>query len=158
MTDGHLGKCKKCTRLDTKLRVDHLSLNKDFVDAEKSRHRDKYYRLGYKDKHKPSALDKKMAMDSYRAKYPEKNKSRILSQNIQRPHGMEGHHWSYNERDAKSLIFLTLRDHALLHRHMEYDQSLYMYRRTDNGQLLESRQSHIDLLSEVKYQQLIKTA
>lgn len=42
MTDGHLNKCKVCTKLDAKNRTDHLQeTNFEWVEKELERHRDK---------------------------------------------------------------------------------------------------------------------
>lgn len=158
MADGHLNKCKDCTKLESKTRFDKLIQNEDFADTERTRQRDKYYRLGYKDVHKPSPIEKRAHTEAYKAKHPEKIRAIRLAQGIVRPNGMEGHHWSYNESDAKDLVFLSKRNHALLHRYMVYDHSLMMYRRKDNGELLASAMSHISLLSEINYCESIKTA
>ena len=46
MSDGHLGKCKGCTKKDVKARVDKLSSDPGFIEKERLRGREKYYRLG----------------------------------------------------------------------------------------------------------------
>ena len=48
MPDGHVNKCKVCNKLDVKNRYDVLRQNENFVEKERKRGRDKYYRL-YKD-------------------------------------------------------------------------------------------------------------
>ena len=50
MGDGHLGKCKGCTKKDTKERQDKLRQDPSWVESERARGREKYERLGYKDK------------------------------------------------------------------------------------------------------------
>ena len=72
MRDGHLNKCKDCTKDHVKKRADLLRLNDDWRKKEKERSREKYKRLGYKDKFKPSYEAKKLAMSKYIEKYPEK--------------------------------------------------------------------------------------
>ena len=48
MGDGHLNKCKDCTKKDTKERVDVLILDPEWKEKEQERHREKCHRLGYK--------------------------------------------------------------------------------------------------------------
>lgn len=150
MGDGHLNKCKSCAKNDTKTRADILIKDTEWKNTEQKRHRDKYYRLDYKDKHKPTPEKKKEIMVRYKEKYPEKNlaknktswlKPKILGNHL--------HHWSYNEEHFKDVIEMTELEHNLLHRFMTYDQEKMMYR-TLKGILLDTKESH------VKYFELIK--
>ena len=59
MGDGHLNKCKDCTKKDTKERADELLKDPDWVEKEQARHREKYHRLDYREKHKPTPKQKK---------------------------------------------------------------------------------------------------
>ena len=151
MGDGHLNKCKDCTKKDSKEREEILRNDNDWLEKEHARHREKYYRLGYKDKHKPTYEMKKEAMDRYKEKYPEKYKAKSNSQRLPCEHGNHFHHWSYNEEHWKDCIELNIADHALLHRYIKYDPERYMYRNLD-GVLLDTKQSHIDLLESLKLQ------
>jgi hypothetical protein len=151
MEDGHLNKCKNCTKKDTKEREKILRSNPEWVEKEKKRNREKYYRLGYKDIHKPSPEDKKIAMQNYKNRYPEKYLARNKSQRLPCKKGNQLHHWSYNEEHYKDVIELSVSDHALLHRNMIYDQERMMYRNTD-GILLDTKESHIELLNTLKQQ------
>lgn len=151
MGDGHLNKCKDCTKKDTKERLDFNLKNVfGFHEMEKARHRDKYYRLGYKEKHKKTSEESSGYSKNYRLNYPEKYKAKIASQRLPKnDKNNHLHHWSYNEQHWKDCIELTTQDHYFLHRFIKYDQSEMMYR-NKNGELLNTKQSHIDLLEYIK--------
>lgn len=148
MADGTLNKCKVCVRAYVRSYTNEKLLDPNFHEAEKERHRDKYYRLGYKEKHKPSSDNKKAIMNRYKEKYPEKKLCKDLCQYLERNEGCHLHHWCYKEEFAKDVIELKINDHYLLHRHIIYDQEFMMYRNS-KGVLLDSKQSHIDLLNEL---------
>ena len=151
MSDGHLNKCKSCVKDASKKENEKIKLNPKLHEKEKERQREKYHRLNYKEKHKPNPDDKKKIIIDYNERYPEKFKAKNLSQRI-KPLTKENHmhHWSYKIEYAKDVIELSQSDHYLLHRHMIYDQERMMYRRIDNGILLDSKDSHLNLLNELK--------
>lgn len=146
MADGHLNKCKSCTQKDTKDRADILMNNPNWVEKEKERHRNKYYRLEYKDKHKPSAESKKATMDRYKQKFPEKIKAKSISSTLKAEvKGNHLHHWSYNIEHAKDVIELSVKDHNTAHRFLIYDQERMMYR-TLKGLLLDTKEAHMEYI------------
>lgn len=148
MADGHLNKCKTCTKRSVRKRELDLNKNPNWQEKEKARHRDKYYRLNYKEKHKPSSEKKKEIMNRYKERYPEKKLAKMAIGKL-KTKGIERHHWSYNEEHWKDVIELSIADHNLLHRYMKYDQSIMMYC-TLEGRILDSKISHIDLLHLIK--------
>ena len=143
MGDGHLNKCKDCTKLDVKKRSDELILDPKWVESEKKRGRDKYHRLGYKSK-----IDS-AAQERYRARYPEKKKARNASSSMKASEkGNHLHHWSYNEEHYKDVIELNPKDHAKAHRFIVYDQERMMYRRFDSNILLDTKEAHESFIFE----------
>ena len=152
MADGYLNKCKDCTRKDSELREKELRKDPKWVEKEKVRARDKYNRLNYKDKHKPSSDSKRINNSSYEERYPEKVKAKSLSGNLKPViKGNHLHHWNYGISFEKDVLELTPKEHYGLHRYITYDQERMMYRRSDNGILLDTKQSHLDMIKEFEY-------
>lgn len=141
--------CKECTKKRVKLREEKLRQDPIWLEKEKERHRDKYHRLEYKEKHKPTPEKKKEIMERYNSRYPEKRKAKNISQDL-KPlvKGNEFHHWNYNIEFAKDVIELTPKDHAKIHRFIKYDQKTFMYKDL-NGNLLDTREKHEELINKV---------
>lgn len=152
MGDGHLGKCKTCTKKDVDEREKHLrATSPEWVEKETIRAREKYFRLGYKDIHKPSPEEKKLIMARYKESFPEKYKAKCLSGKINPIiKGNQLHHWSYNPEHAKDTIELSVLEHKKLHRYLVYDQERFMYRRIDTMELLDTKESHIEYYESLK--------
>ncbi len=146
MGDGHLGKCKDCTRLDSKNREIELRENPEWVESEQTRAREKYHRLGYKEKHKPTPEMKKAAMQRHWEKYPEKKNAGSKTSHLKSING-HLHHWSYNDEHFKDVIDISGRHHNKAHRFLIYDQERKMYRRIDNNELLDTKESHIEWIT-----------
>ena len=144
MKDGHLNKCKSCTKKDARKREKILVSTEEGLEKERARHRAKYYKLGYKEKHKPSAEKKKEITQKHRNKFPEKYKAKNASQRVSKKYGDELHHWSYNKKDWKDCIELTKEDHSLLHRFLVYDVESYYYKDL-KGNLLDTKEKHLNI-------------
>lgn len=149
MGDGHLNKCKSCAKIDVKERDRNLRSNLEYVEKERKRGREKYHRLNYAKK-KTEFEIKKSSISTYNKKYPEKKIARGATKRIKPVCvGNHLHHWSYLTEHKKDVIELSPSDHYLLHRFMIYDQERRMYRKL-TGELLDTKQSHIDLLGTLK--------
>ncbi len=141
MADGHLNKCKECTKKDTKTRTDALSTDPVFIENERTRGREKYHRLGYREIHKPTYEQAYESSRKNKARYPEKRLATSATQHMTRKPGHHLHHWSYRPEHRKDVIELSIQDHATAHRFLVYDQERMQYRCLD-GVLLDTRQAH----------------
>lgn len=125
MADGHLGKCKTCTRMDTSKRHAKKSSDPKWLEKELDRHREKArcYREAGRQK-KPSMKSKRETDSRHRAKYPEKDlarrlcKAAITAGLLQRQPchcgtEAEAHHDDYSKPLA--VTWLCPKHHAALH-------------------------------------------
>lgn len=150
MEDGHLNKCKSCTKEDVRKREKELRNDKNWVEQEKKRNREKYRRLKYKNKHKPSRDKKREYIRRYRLKFPEKYLAQKYTEiYLTKSSEINLHHWSYNQEDWLDIIELSVEEHHFIHRYIIYDQEMMMYRGLD-GILLDSKQKHIDYFKKCK--------
>lgn len=141
--DGYQNRCKNCTKRKSKEKLDLINADPVLKEAEQKRHREKYHRLAYKEKHKPTPEMKKEAIALYKSKYPEKYKAKIASQRMSKVNDdNELHHWSYIQEHWKDVIELSERDHQKAHRFIIYDQERFVYRRIDTMELLDTREKH----------------
>ena len=149
--DGLFGKCKECTKTAVRERENGLKLNPEWQEKERTRAREKYYRLNYKGRNKPNRERKKETIAAFNKRYPEKvyawNRSCNLKPAID---GNHLHHWSYLPEHAKDVIELTPALHQSLHRFLIYDQERMQYRRIDNLELLHTKELHLSYLNELK--------
>jgi len=151
MKDGHLNKCKECTKSDSLADYNRLSTDPIWIEKEKERNREKYRRLNYRDSKKPSYESKKEAIKRHFDKYPEKRFAKnVTTELVHTFDGSTFHHWSYNKEHYKDVIELIFKDHKKAHRFIIYDQEQMMYRTLD-GILLDTKERHLEyILDKIK--------
>jgi hypothetical protein len=143
MLDGHLNKCKDCAKIDVRSNYNENKDNHDYIKKERKRCREKYRKL-----YSGAGKANKDSNEKYFNKYPEKAKAYIACNRIKpEMKGYEKHHWSYNEKHYKDLIFLVKKHHMKAHRFIIYDQERMMYRRYDNNMLLDTKEKHIEFVN-----------
>ena len=147
--DGYLGKCKICTILDSNIRLQRITSTSEGLEEERKRQRDKYYRLNYKETHKPSYENRKVSNDNYKLKFPEKVKAKTMAQSVKiLDNKNQRHHWNYSTEFAKDIIEINPKDHAKIHRFIKYDKKTSMYKDL-NGVLLDTKQKHLELINKI---------
>lgn len=153
MSDGLLNVCKLCVKKRVSERYKDKIKDPSFLESERERQRDKYHRLYNDGRHNPSHEKKKEIIKRYKEKYPEKIEAKNKTSHMRaKEKGHELHHWSYNKEHLKDVIELSVSDHNTIHRFLDYDQDKKMYRRTDNGVLLDTREA-----SEIYYKEILTT-
>lgn len=132
MGDGHLNKCKNCTKRD--VHENYLKKIEDdaYVEKERARGREKYKRLGYK----------RIKRDEYLN--ASKNARRDLK--IGKKNGIELHHWNYNK--PKSVIPLNSRIHKQLHLLLKIDKSSKTFIVKETGEKLNTMKKHCDFIGK----------
>lgn len=146
MQDGYLNFCKECVKARVKKRESELRNDPNWVEQERERGREKYHRLGYKNSF--IDYDKRTKINGeYRKRFPEKHKARNASQRMTKK-GLEIHHWSYQEIHWRDIFYLTIEEHALIHRFLVYDQPNRMYKNMNN-ELLDTREKHLLYINKI---------
>lgn len=134
MADGHLNKCKECTKRYMKERErQKRAADPDWAEKERARGREKYHRLGYVTNVKRRGTSAPCL--------PEQKRAYSLSQHIPCPEGYQRHHWSYREEHATDVMLLSEDDHYTLHRYLSYSRADLCFR-TKGGALLDTREKH----------------
>jgi hypothetical protein len=154
MGDGHLNKCKECTKSDSKIRHEALSDDSCWKEKERTRGREKYARL-YRTSLKPyqRRIQFSLAWDK---RFREKILAVSASQHLPRSKGCHLHHWSYRQEDRKNVIQMPVKQHYLIHTRMVYDEKLMMYRTLD-GVLIDSREIAIEYYAKVLRLEALKS-
>lgn len=141
MADGHLNKCMFCTREYAKTRHYLKSNDPLWVKKERARSREKYKRLGYKDKQR-----------IWDAKKPWKNSSiyKNLSRNLKIPKGHEAHHWSYKEENLLSVFIMKTDKHRKAHKELIFNEYTLCFS-TSTGEILDTREKHEYFLRSLNF-------
>lgn len=92
---------------------------------------------------------KKQHIATWRTKFPEKYKAIAKCRKLSRPDDWELHHWSYNFEHWQDIIPLDKKTHKLVHRFIIYDPERMMYRIAQTGELLDSKERHIDFINSL---------
>jgi hypothetical protein len=136
MADGHLNKCKSCTKSEARARELELKKDPEWIEKERQRHRDKYERLNYKDKQKLWDKDK-----VWKKTYIYKN----LSRKIKTEKGQELHHWNYSDDYLEDVFIMTRAEHRKAHKYLllNIEKRIFI---SDEGEWLDTKEKHKEYL------------
>jgi len=158
MGDGHLNKCKTCTRKDTADRVAIKSNDPEWVFKERERHRlkaEEYSRERGVLPFQESLAIRRIKSEQHKIDFAHMIKYKKAAcvragRKVDCPSGSHRHHWSYNKDHWECVFIVDILFHNKIHRYTNYDDERRMYR-TVHGTLLDSRE-----LCE-KYYNILKT-
>lgn len=132
MQDGHLNKCKECTKKDSLKRYDEKSTDSGWKEKERNRGREKYHRLGYRQR-KLREYENKSTIANLSRKY----------QHLKFPL-QEFHHWNYHL--PYNVFVLHIETHRRIHHKLKFDKKTQMFVEKETGELLSTEEKHRSFL------------
>lgn len=136
MADGHFNKCKNCTKKDSSIHFQKITSTIEGLEKERKRHREKYKRLGYKNKQKEWDKNK-----PWKSSQVYKN----LNRKFKVPKGFELHHWNYNTEFLEDVFLLETKQHRQAHTKLKLDMEKLIFV-DDTGFYLDTREKHLNYL------------
>ncbi len=135
MADGHLNKCKECSKLDVSQKHFENMNDPEYVNKQRKRGRDKYRRLDYINKPSTRKIESGLIANINR-------KLRVRGFDMNEK---ELHHWNYNYPECG--FILDRRSHTLIHKFLMYDEISLCF--SHDGILLDSKEKHYKAIRKI---------
>lgn len=132
-------KCKECVKCRASKRYQILSLNADFIENERLRHRLKYKTCNYRSKQKEWDENKPWKKTTI---------YKSLNKKLNLPSGLEVHHWNYNDDFLEDVFILSRIEHKRLHQYLNLDLEKRLFYLSD-GTLLDTREKHLAFINNL---------
>lgn len=133
MADGHLNKCKSCTKKDVHKNYLINIEDDEYVEKERARGREKYKRLKYNEReHKEYLRITRSVRKFFKRRFGKL------------PKHIELHHWNYNE--PKNIIPLDKRIHSRLHKLITIDEKTRTFIVNATGEKLNTMKKHCNFI------------
>lgn len=139
MADGHVNKCKECSKIDIKINYKRNAKNPEWLEKERLRGRDKYKRLNYIEKYKYNEI---------KFSFRKGSKFKNIHRHLKLSKYIEAHHWNYNNGFECDIIELTRSQHKMIHKYMILDCELLLYR-TKELKILHTKEEHINFINTI---------
>ena len=134
MPDGRVNKCKECNKKDTRDNYQVKSKDVFFIEKERERSKEKYYRLNYKEKQKIWDSEKTWKNS------PKYKGLRRKFKSVPKTHHL--HHWNYNDDFLEDVIIIERFNHRRAHNLINLDLKNKIYIGL-NGEILDTKEKHI---------------